>query len=78
MPLTERVWAAYRDEQARLTALECRESEIVAARDWSSTRYIRTGTRKKVVRRRLRRLELLLARAYARLRRKAPSAQGGV
>lgn len=71
MSIPDVVWAAYRREQQRLRQLEALRKVVLAQ---GSTAFLRTESRVKVMKRRLRRLELLLARVYRRLSRKAVAA----
>lgn len=66
MSIPDMVWASYAREQARLRRLEVLSALALdsMASGSTSTAYIQVERRKPVIRRRLRRLELLLARIY--------------
>ncbi len=70
MNIPETVWKVYRAEQARLRRLELLAKVALGN---GSTAYVQVERRRFVLRRRVRRLELLLARVYKRIGRKLAS-----
>lgn len=68
MTLTDRVWSACQREQQRLRRMEALAGFALAQ---GTTAYIQVSKRRSVLRRRVRRLELLLAKAYRRAMRMA-------